>query len=264
VLVVDLLMPKVVGSSTYEVGEASGVSNCGPCEGPEGSMGMGFELNQITQVTSQPDNSNRVSYKPDRYNRLFCQPDKVRPAQADLILPCELSVMAEKGLLLDSRLGATVNGMTWFLQLANDRRLAFPECLIARWPPVSDFFTVFVSQKRHMQGFGLGLYQYMCGGRGNECEADVVETDGADQVFSSTEMVLWLENDLIVVEPLFMVVPHKTKSRETPRVGFYKNPPSDWVLGQLKEFGRCVGASYKGYEDEIIALLQKIEARRPQ
>ena len=31
----------------------------------------------------------------------------------------------------------------------------------------------------------------------------------------------------------------------------------------MKEFGNCVGASYEGYEDEIIALLQKIEARRP-
>ena len=68
----------------------------------------------------------------------------------------------------------------------------------------------------------------------------------------------------IVVEPLSMVVPHNMKSGETPRVEFYKNPPSDWVLGQLKEFGRCVGASYEGYEDEIIALLQKIEAQRPQ
>ncbi|GMY18956.1 hypothetical protein FCV25MIE_14239, partial [Fagus crenata] len=57
-VMVDHLMPKVVGSSTYEVGEASGVSKCGPCEGPEGSIGMGF--NQTTQVMGQPDSSNRV------------------------------------------------------------------------------------------------------------------------------------------------------------------------------------------------------------
>ena len=81
------------------------------------------------------------------------------------------------------------------------------------------------------------------------------------------ELVLWMDNDSIEVEPLAMVDPHievnNTEQRETPKVGFYQNPPSDWVLGQMKEFGRCVGASYEGYEDEIIALLQKIEARRP-
>ena len=95
----------------------------------------------------------------------------------------------------------------------------------------------------------------------------MVETDGLDRVFSSTELVLWMDHDSIEVEPLSLVVPHiednNTEPREIPRVGFYQNPPSDWVLGQMKEFGRCVGASYEGYEDEIIALLQKIEARRP-
>jgi hypothetical protein len=65
--------------------------------------------------------------------------------------------------------------------------------------------------------------------------------------------------ELIVVEPLSMVVPLlediTTKSTETPRVGFYQNPPLDWVLGQRKVFGRSVGASYVGYEDEVITLL---------
>ena len=53
-------------------------------------------------------------------------------------------------------------------------------------------------------------------------------------------------------------------SVEIARIGFYQNPPSKWVLGQLKEFGKVVGASYEGYEEEIIAILQKIESRRPQ
>uniref|UniRef100_A0A2N9GA24 Reverse transcriptase domain-containing protein n=1 Tax=Fagus sylvatica TaxID=28930 RepID=A0A2N9GA24_FAGSY len=255
---VDLLGPSVVGSSTYELGEGSGVSNYGPCEGPEGFLGLGFDLNQNPQTIVQPDSSNQVIF----------QPDKVRPAQADLFLPCEMSLMSEKRLRLDSRYGATVNGMTWFLQLADDHRLALPECSISRWPPVSDFYTGFVSQNCHMQGFGLGFSQCMFGGRGYEVKEGDVETGGADEVFSSTEMVLWMAHDPIVVEPLSMVVPHiednNMKSMETPREGFYQNPPSDWVLGQLKEFGRCVGASYVGYEDEIIALLQKIEARRPQ
>ena len=35
-------------------------------------------------------------------------------------------------------------------------------------------------------------------------------------------------------------------------------------MGHMKAFGSLVGASYEGYEDEVIALLQKIESRRPQ
>jgi hypothetical protein len=32
-------------------------------------------------------------------------------------------------------------------------------------------------------------------------------------------------------------------------------------MGHMKAFGSLVGASYEGYEDEVIALLQKIESR---
>uniref|UniRef100_A0A2N9EX59 Reverse transcriptase domain-containing protein n=1 Tax=Fagus sylvatica TaxID=28930 RepID=A0A2N9EX59_FAGSY len=176
------LVPCGLGSSTYEVGEASG-----------------------------------STVQPDRYNRVIYQPTKVRPAQVDLSLPCEMAVMPEKRFRLDRRDGATMNGMMWFLRLAYESRLVIPEYFISRWPPVSDCYTDFVSQIRHLQGFGLGFSQDLVGSRGSEYEVGVVETDGVDKVFSSTEL----------------------------------------------EFGRCVGASYEGYEDEIIALLQKIEARRP-
>jgi hypothetical protein len=253
---VELLRP-MVGSSTFEFGEGSGVSKDGSCEGPEGCMGLGFDLNKNPQTRVQPDSPNRMIF----------QPNKVRPVQADLVLPCVMSAMSKKGLRLDSRYGVTMFGMSWVLQLVDDRRLALSKCSISRWPSVSDFFSGFVSQNRHMEGLGLAFSQFMCGGRGYEVEESDEETGGADEVFPSTEMVLWMAPDSIVVDPLSMVVPHiediNTESRETPRVGFYQNPPSDWMLGQLKEFGSCVGASYVGYEDEIIALLQKIEARRP-
>jgi hypothetical protein len=39
---------------------------------------------------------------------------------------------------------------------------------------------------------------------------------------------------------------------------------SDWVNGRYKTFGKLVGASYEGYEREVIALLVSIEARRNQ
>ena len=153
-----LLVPSGLGSSTYEVGEGSGVLKCGPCEGSEDFMGLGSDLNQHPKSTVQPDSSNRV----------INQPDKVRPAQADLSLPCELAVRPEKSLRPDLRYGATMNGITWFLRVADESRLAIPECFISRWPPVSDFYTGFVSQICHLQGFGLGFSQEMVGSRGYE------------------------------------------------------------------------------------------------
>ena len=233
--------PNEGGSSTYKLGEGSGVSKDGPADGFEGFVGLGYDLNQSPQSLVQANSLNRVAF----------QPNKVRPAQADHSLPCDVSLTSEKMMRIEYSYGAITNGVTWFIQLADDRRLALPECPILRWPPIS-FSSGVVSQIRLMQGFELGVSQCKFDGRGYE----------------DKETVVWMAQDPIVVEPLSMVVPHveenTTKSRAIPRKGFYQNPPSDWVLGQLKEFGRCVGPSYVGYEDEVIALLQKIEARRPQ
>ncbi len=39
-----------------------------------------------------------------------------------------------------------------------------------------------------------------------------------------------------------------------------KEPQSDWVMEQLKEFGLVLGASFEGFEDKIMDLLVKIDA----
>ena len=38
--------------------------------------------------------------------------------------------------------------------------------------------------------------------------------------------------------------------------------PSEWVLGKYHLFGEYVGASYEGCEEEVLALLKSIDARR--
>ena len=38
--------------------------------------------------------------------------------------------------------------------------------------------------------------------------------------------------------------------------------PSDWVLGKYHLFGKFVGASYEGCEEEVLALLKSIDSRR--
>ncbi len=39
--------------------------------------------------------------------------------------------------------------------------------------------------------------------------------------------------------------------------------PSEWILGKYQEFGEYIGASYEGYEEEVLNLLESIDARRP-
>ena len=38
--------------------------------------------------------------------------------------------------------------------------------------------------------------------------------------------------------------------------------PSDWALGKYHLFGKFVGASYEGCEEEVLALLKSIDSRR--
>ena len=39
---------------------------------------------------------------------------------------------------------------------------------------------------------------------------------------------------------------------------------SEWVRGKYHEFREYLGASYEGYEAEVLNLLKSIDARRPQ
>ncbi len=103
-----------------------------------------------------------------------------------------------------------------------------------------------------------------------EDDAEVVEGvfDGSSTELEGLEVVSLPDSDTLVIQPLAMISPlladANTSSAEKPGIEFYQNPPSDWVMGHMKAFGSLVGASYEGYEDEVIALLQKIESRRPQ
>jgi hypothetical protein len=94
------------------------------------------------------------------------------------------------------------------------------------------------------------------------------EPTGSKLVSSGLELVPVQNSEPMVVQPISMVCPlvkdNPPSTAEPAKIGFYQNPPSDWVVGQMKAFGELVGASYEGYEEEVITLLQKIELRRPQ
>ena len=103
-----------------------------------------------------------------------------------------------------------------------------------------------------------------------EDDAKVMEEvfDGSSTKLVGLEVVSLSDSDTLVIQPLSMISPllanFTTTSEGKPSIKFYQNPPLDWVLGHMKAFGSLVGASYEGYEDEVIALIQKIESRRPQ
>uniref|UniRef100_A0A2N9GWZ4 Reverse transcriptase domain-containing protein n=1 Tax=Fagus sylvatica TaxID=28930 RepID=A0A2N9GWZ4_FAGSY len=40
--------------------------------------------------------------------------------------------------------------------------------------------------------------------------------------------------------------------------------PSEWVMGKYQDFGEYLGASYEGYEEEVLTLFKAIDARRSQ
>jgi hypothetical protein len=99
---VDLVGPSVVGLSTYEVGEGSGVVKYGPCEGLEGGLGSVQDHSPIN-----PDKAN--------LSRVVLQPDKFRQAQ-DPILSCVVAVIPKKKMRLEYNHGTNANGTTWFIQ----------------------------------------------------------------------------------------------------------------------------------------------------
>jgi hypothetical protein len=46
------------------------------------------------------------------------------------------------------------------------------------------------------------------------------------------------------------------------QVSGIKLSPSEWVQETMKEFGVVLGASYEGYEEQLMSMLQEIESRR--
>ena len=140
--------------------------------------------------------------------------------------------------------------MGWFLQLNDGRRLVILDFLQQPWSRVGDFLD---ESTTFMPKLIPGPADIDVGG----LEVEITRSTG---FLAGLEMVPVQASELIVVEPLSMICPLLEASHSSE---FYQNPPSEWVVGQMKAFGELVGASYEGYKDEVMALLQKIELRRP-
>ncbi|GMY19543.1 hypothetical protein FCV25MIE_14782 [Fagus crenata] len=155
----------------------------------------------------------------------------------------------------------------WSVQLKDGRHLVLPDFLPSPWikptnlaPSLAPCLTVAnVTESMETPFFGTP-----------EDDSEVVEgvVDGSSIELVGLEVVSLPDSDTLIIQPMSMLSPlladFTTSSEEKPSIKFYQNPPLDWVLGHMKAFGSLVGASYEGYEDKVIALLQKIESRRPQ
>ncbi|GMY26975.1 putative feruloyl esterase a [Fagus crenata] len=217
---VDLVGPSVVGLSTYEVGEGSGLVKYGPCEGPK--VGLGSVQDHSPQTHVKANNLSRVVLQPDKV-----QPDKVRQTQD---LSCAVAVIPEKKMRLEYSHGAIVNCTTWFIQLADDCRLALSECPISRWPP----------------GFGLGVSQRKVGSREYDDEEGKVENGGAEEVCSGTEMVK--------VKDSWRVVNHRDIIPTVPRLMGYCHvaQPVYLAAGDLRDTLENMELSGDGYQVDVL------------
>ena len=86
-------------------------------------------------------------------------------------------------------------------------------------------------------------------------------------VASSGDIVCWADEETpLVVAPLAMVglvVEGSEIGGETKAGVDRRNPSSPTqVLEQLQEFGRELGVSFEGFEEELLILLKAIEDRR--
>jgi hypothetical protein len=238
----DIFLVGSMDRPTFEIGEPSG----------SGFMEVGPEFGPILS------NHQAKTHVP---NRVETQPEVLNPGEVGTAL----TRVGDEGHVVIQPMEcardeiASLRG--WLLQLADGRRLEIPDFPPPRWawggvaspqdiPDSTDPDPTVV----------IGFSDGGVAGRTPESTGFQFESTGL-------EMVAVQILEPMVIQPLSMSCPLLDAPPTTKlpkKIGFYQNPPSEWVMGQMKAFGDLVGASYEGYEEEVISLLQKIELRRSQ
>jgi hypothetical protein len=248
-LVGDIHLVGSMDRPTFEVGETSGCMEGGPKDGPVLINHQGQTQVPIP-IETQPEVPIRVETQPAEFN----------PGQ----MGTALTRVGDDGhavlQLMDSAWDEVASPRGWFFQFADGRQLELPDFSPPRWswggvaPP-----WVIPESIEPTPPMVNGLSDGGVAGMTPESTSSQLEAYGLELV--AVQMA-----EPMVIQPISMVCPllDVPSTTETPRIGFYQNPPSEWVMSQMKAFGELVGASYEGYEKEVISILQKIEMRRPQ
>ena len=245
----------LVGSKDRPTFEIGGPSDVGLVIGQTPDQA---ETQFVNRVDPQPkkDNPGQLT---QLLNRVDPQPEKVIPGQLETALTRVRDDGQEVLQQHDSDWNELALQMRWFLQLADGNRLMLPEFSSPRWSR-GDVVPPWVRPDSAEPPPTLVNGLSSDGGVGV-----TPEPTGSHLDSTGLEMVPLQMSDPMLVQPIAMVCPFLEATKtELPKIGFYQNPPSDWLMGQMKAFGDLVGASYESYEEEVITLLQKIELRRPQ
>uniref|UniRef100_A0A2N9G614 Uncharacterized protein n=1 Tax=Fagus sylvatica TaxID=28930 RepID=A0A2N9G614_FAGSY len=252
----------LVGSTdrpTFEIGGPSGHMEIGIDAGPSGPAGP-ILTNVVGGLDAGPSGlAVSINHQAENFmpNRVEPKPEEVIPRQRSLAL----TPVGNAGqVATQTERNERESHVGWTFQLADGRRLALPDFFPPLWSwrgvapprPVPDSFE---STPMVVNGCSDGGFI----GRTPEFTGSHLESTGL-------ELVEVQMPEPMVIQPIAMVCPllEASSMQDIPKIGFYQNPPSEWVMGQMKAFGELVGASYEGYEEEVISLFQKIELRRPQ
>ena len=159
----------------------------------------------------------------------------------------------------------------WVLELRDGKRISIPLSLI-RQPATGEPCIPDSAEEPKvllLEGFeDMGSLKGQSDFEENDDEEEYASVVWEDPEFlkEGGMVVCCEENDRpLEIEPLAALLPSPSHLPEL-RADEARdaNSHSDWVMGKYKEFGEYLGASYEGYEEEVIKLLQAIDARRPQ
>ena len=105
-----------------------------------------------------------------------------------------------------------------------------------------------------------------CGDEGDDNENILVVWEDSELSLGERDLVCCEKDDTpLDVMPLASSIPLlEAGGGRRQLVPNIEPPLSDWVLGKHAAFGEYTGASYAGYELEVLALLKSIDSQRPK
>uniref|UniRef100_A0A2N9HE33 Uncharacterized protein n=1 Tax=Fagus sylvatica TaxID=28930 RepID=A0A2N9HE33_FAGSY len=212
-LVGDFHLVGSMDRPTFEVGETSGCMEGGPKDGPVLINHQG--QTQVPMGRDQPEGTALTRVGDDGHAVLQ---------------------------LMDSAWDEVASPRGWFFQFADGRRLEVPDFSPPRWS-WGGVATPWVIPE------SIEPTPPMVNGLSDGGVAGMTpESTGSQLEAYGLELVAVQMAEPMVIQPISMVCPllDAPSTTETPRIGFYQNPPSEWVMSQMKAFGELVGASYEG------------------
>jgi hypothetical protein len=194
-----------------------------------------------------------------------------KPAMIPAFDTCDTALVPHLGEVVTRTWGSSLD---WVLELCDGRRLSIPVSLLR--PYLGEFQD---SGQVVPSGSGEMGCAGVASGLSDEFSSDEGDDEGESVVWADSEFSKGDGEDVpLEVLPLASVVPQEGVGVEgvsvlgeagvdvvgSSKLGEAKSDPSpsEWVMGKYHLFGEFVGASYEGFEEEVLALLKSIDTCR--